>query len=50
MAPKKKRLVIDFRKLNERTIADRYPMPSTPMILENLGKAKFLPPDLLGRM
>ncbi|KAH8294430.1 hypothetical protein KR054_002016 [Drosophila jambulina] len=38
---KKKRLVIDFRKLNERTIADRYPMPSIPMILANLGKAKF---------
>ncbi|KAH8398930.1 hypothetical protein KR222_005069, partial [Zaprionus bogoriensis] len=33
---KKKRLVIDFRKLNERTIADRYPMPSIPMILANL--------------
>ncbi|KAH8295565.1 hypothetical protein KR054_009056, partial [Drosophila jambulina] len=39
---KKKRLVIDFRKLNEqRTIADRYPMPSISMILANLGKAKF---------
>ncbi|KAH8294552.1 hypothetical protein KR054_009037 [Drosophila jambulina] len=38
---KKKRLEIDFRKLNERTIADRFPMPSIPMILANLGKAKF---------
>ncbi|KAH8314207.1 hypothetical protein KR074_002881, partial [Drosophila pseudoananassae] len=38
---KKKQLVIDFRKLNERTIADRYPMPSIPMILANLGKAQF---------
>ncbi|KAH8415435.1 hypothetical protein KR222_001502, partial [Zaprionus bogoriensis] len=38
---KNKRLVIDFRKLNERTIPDRYPMPSIPMILANLGKAKF---------
>lgn len=28
-----KRLVIDFRQLNERTIADRYPMPSIPMII-----------------
>lgn len=36
-----KRLVIDFSKLNERTVADRYPMPSIPMILANLGKAKF---------
>lgn len=35
-----KRLVIDFRKLNEKTIADRYPMPTIPMILANLGKAK----------
>jgi len=32
---KKKRLVIEFRKLNERTIADRYPLPSIPMILAN---------------
>lgn len=38
---KNKRLVIDFRKLNEKTIADRYPMPSIPMILANLGKARF---------
>jgi len=38
---KNRRLVIDFRKLNERTVADRYPMPSIPMILANLGKAKF---------
>jgi len=35
-----KRLVIDFRKLNEKTIPDRYPMPSIPMILANLGNAK----------
>lgn len=38
---KKKRLVIDFRKLNQKTIADKYPMPSITMILANLGKAKF---------
>jgi len=37
----KKWLVIDFRKLNEQTIPDRYPMPSIPMILANLGKAQF---------
>jgi len=35
------RLVIDFRKLYEQTIADRYPMRSTPMILASLGKGKF---------
>lgn len=38
---KNKRLVIDIRKLNERTIADRYPMPSIPLIFANLGQAKF---------
>jgi len=38
---RKKRLVIDFRKLNKNTIADKYPMPSITMILANLGKAKF---------
>ncbi|KAH8415430.1 hypothetical protein KR222_000902, partial [Zaprionus bogoriensis] len=38
---KNKRLVIDFRKLYERTIPNRYPKPSIPMILVNLGKAKF---------
>jgi len=35
------RLVMDFRKLNERTITDRYPMPNITMILGNLGKAKY---------
>ncbi|KAH8265713.1 hypothetical protein KR038_010730 [Drosophila bunnanda] len=35
------RLVLDFRKLNERTIPDRYPMPNISMILGNLGKAKY---------
>lgn len=38
---KNKCLVIDFRKLNEKTSADRYPMPSIPMILANLGKVRF---------
>lgn len=28
-------------KLNERTIADRYPMSSIPSMLANLGKAKY---------
>lgn len=36
-----KRLVVDFRKLNLKTIADRYPMPSINMILSNLGRSKF---------
>lgn len=38
---KNKRLVIDFRKIKERNIADRYSIPSILMILDNLGKAKF---------
>ncbi|KAH8278129.1 hypothetical protein KR026_002835, partial [Drosophila bipectinata] len=36
-----KRLVIDFKKLNSKTIADKYPMPSISMILSNLGKANY---------
>jgi len=38
---RKMRLVLDFRKLNERTIPDRYPMPNIYMILGNLGKARY---------
>ncbi|KAH8304894.1 hypothetical protein KR018_008500, partial [Drosophila ironensis] len=38
---KKKRMVIDFRKLNSKTIADKYPMPNISMILANLGQAKY---------
>jgi hypothetical protein len=38
---RKKRLVIDFRKLNERTIPDKYPMPNIAMILGNLGSARY---------
>lgn len=37
----KQRLVIDYRKLNLKTITDRYPMPDTNMILGNLGKAGY---------
>jgi len=36
-----RRLFIDFRRLNERTIPGKYPMPYISMILGNLGKAKF---------
>ncbi|GBP98456.1 Retrovirus-related Pol polyprotein from transposon gypsy [Eumeta japonica] len=36
-----KRLVIDFRKLNQKTIDDRYPIPDVTVILSNLGKARF---------
>jgi len=38
---RKMRLVLDFRKLNERTIPYRYPMPNISMILGNLDKARY---------
>lgn len=38
---KKWRMVIDFRKLNEKTIEEKYPLPRTEEILENLGKSKY---------
>ena len=37
----KLRMVIDFRKFNERTIPGRYPIPDTSVILSNLGNSKF---------
>lgn len=37
----KKRMVIDFRKLNSKTTADRYPIPNISVILANLGTGKF---------
>ncbi len=37
----KHRLVIDYKKLNENTIPDRYPMQDPSVILANLGKAKY---------
>lgn len=38
---RKKRLVIDFRKLNSKTVDDKYPIPNIVAILSNLGKAKY---------
>ncbi|GBP12805.1 Retrovirus-related Pol polyprotein from transposon gypsy [Eumeta japonica] len=37
----KRRMVIDFRKLNEHTITDRYIIPDVNVTLQNLGKAKY---------
>lgn len=34
-------MVIDYKKLNEKTIAYRYPIPDCNVILSNLGKARF---------
>lgn len=38
---KKWRLCIDYRRLNKKLIADKFPLPRIDEILENLGNAKF---------
>lgn len=38
---RKYRMVIDYRKLNEKTIEDKYPLPRIEEILDNLGKCLF---------
>ena len=38
---KKYRMVVDYRKLNSKTISDRYPIPDTSTVLSNLGANKF---------
>lgn len=38
---KKFRLVIDYRKLNEKTINDKYPIPEITDILDKLGRATY---------
>ena len=35
------RLVTDFKKLNEKTISDRYPIPDISVILSNLGQSAY---------
>lgn len=37
----KRRLVIDFQKLNNETITDKYPIPDINMIIQNLGKSRY---------
>ena len=36
------RMCIDYRKLNEITVSDAYPVPRVSEILEKIGKAKYL--------
>lgn len=35
------RLVVDYRKINEKTIDDRYPLPNINDILDKLGKCQY---------
>lgn len=35
------RIVIDYRKLNENTIEDKFPLPRIETVLDNLGKAEY---------
>lgn len=35
------RMVIDYRRLNEKTIGDAYPLPNITDILDQLGSAKY---------
>lgn len=37
----KYRLVIDYRKLNDKTIEDKYPLPNIDDILDKLGRAQY---------
>ena len=34
-------MVLDFRKLNEKTIADSHPLPNMNDILESLGSSRY---------
>jgi len=35
------RMVVDFRKLNEKTIGDAHPLPDITEILDQLGQSKY---------
>lgn len=35
------RIVVDYRKLNEKTIDDRYPLPNISDILDKLGRSQY---------
>ena len=35
------RLEVDYRKLNEKTVGNAYPLPDITVILDQLGQAKY---------
>jgi hypothetical protein len=37
----KLRMVVDFRKLNEKTVGDAHPLPDITEILEQIGQSKY---------
>lgn len=37
----KLRMVVDFKKLNEVTVSDKYPIPDINIILSNLGESQY---------
>lgn len=39
---KKWRMVVDYRKVNEKIASNRYPLPRIDEILDNLGSARFM--------
>jgi len=34
-------MVVDYKKLNEKVVTDRYPLPIINDVLDNLGRAKY---------
>nr|CAH7733080.1 unnamed protein product [Callosobruchus chinensis] len=38
---RKYRLVVDYRRLNEKTIGDRYPLPNITDLLDKLGRCQY---------
>ena len=35
------RVVVDFRKLNDATVGDSFPIPNITDVLDSLGKSKY---------